>query len=268
MKVYLHLFVLTMLYTVSFKLNGQANMESNGTFKYQVEVYAGGNFSISPSESPALNFFAFYNYRDAKYSSFSGYYPLLDKLENTDAVWKLEPAYEFGTRLLLFSGAACIGLNLNVTQNASKATVTQQQDTATAQLIFEGKEWRVLLKPSIGYKKEKLHLYGNLIVGLGLGKQYNSYLIVTEGEQKQTRLPYDNDYFKSADFTYGLGFGADYYLSKKINIGLAYNLYRVKTSPYKTTQTFDFKRFVNGYWSNTFSLTLGYQLFVSKNYTL
>ena len=229
--------------------------------KVHLEGYIGVNLNFSPSNSMPLNFWAFYDYRDERYWQFDKYYPLLDNLNGASAIWTLESQPEIGIRFLnLKNDLVGFGFNLVLTGNKSKAILTSNEKDAKAELTFNGQETRIMFQPSMGFKINKFYSQFNLVLGLGFNKNYDSFLTVTDENGIQTTMSYDNDLFYNLDYSIGIGFGIKYEILKKMNLGLTYNVYRVNTSAYQSSGSLDFSKWVNGYWNNSFALTLGYEI--------
>ena len=180
------------------------------------------------------------------------------------ASWRLAPQAEIGIRLVsLRYDAAGLGFNLLVTGNSSTTTYSTHNDKAKAELTFEGQETRVILQPAVSVRVLEKALYMfHLNFGMGFNKNYDSFLTVTDEYGQQTKLSHDNDLFYNLDYSFGFGFGFKYEIVKKTYLALTYNLYRVNTSAHKNPALLDitglFK--VNGYWNNSFGLTLGYAI--------
>lgn len=258
------LYILFLPFLLVLNAKGQnSNSDSNDDTYF--EIFLGGNFNFTPSSSYPLNFWAFYEFDYSQInSSYSRLYsPLLIDLNWKDAKWSLKPQRELGIKLhKIMNDEASFGLNFVFTQNRTTAIVSNETDSTKAQLIFEGSESRIMIQPSVGFLDNRFRTNFNLILGLGINKDYDTYLIIDDEFNNQNTFSNYINNFYTIDYSVGLGVSASYNFFKGLNIGLAYNLYRVNISPYIVSGIFDgLFRFTNGFWNNSISLRLGVELF-------
>lgn len=258
------LYILLLPFILVLNAKGQ-NSNSDTNDRTYFEIFLGGNLNFTPSTSYPLNFWAFYKFDYSQInSSYSRLYsPLLIDLNWKDAKWSLKPQGELGFKLHRIIGEqASVGLNVVYTQNLTTAVVTNETDSTKVQLIFEGRESRIMFQPTIGAIENRFRLNFNFIFGLGINKDYDTYLIIDDEFNNQSTFNNYINNFYTIDYSVGLGVSASYNFFKGLNIGLAYSVYRVNISPYIVSGIFDgLFRFTNGYWNNSISLRLGVELF-------
>lgn len=257
MKLKSALLILTIIITCHLCSGTDTIRNDFGYRKGKVEISFLLNYNSTISNGSPLNLSEFYDYTN--YWENSQYYPIFHQLHNAKADYELQS--QFGLNLNLFTPAFLnlhIGLGIEYTKNKFKSLSTEIHSSAKAELLFEGKESRLLFKPLLAYATDNFYIYGNLIVGYGFSRNFQTYLRITDLDNNTVTGIYqpEHNHFHYKNLSFGFGFGLAYVFDNGVNLGFAYNNYWIGIS-----RSFEFLDFTShGFWNNSFSISVGYDL--------
>jgi hypothetical protein len=229
-----------------------------GYQKARVDVSLLYSYNSSFSTGSPLNLYRFYHYTD--YWEYNQNPSVFIGLKNAKADYEIKPHYAlnvnfFSPTLFHFN----LGIGLEYTENRIKSLSTESNSSAKAELFFEGKESRLLLKPFVGFRIPKFYISGNVIAGYGFSRNFETTLTVRDLKSNIVTSVYrpDKEYFHDQNVSFGVGFSFAYIFDNGINLGFAYSLYWIGIS-----RSFEFLAIQShGLWQNSYSISLGYDLF-------
>ena len=251
------LLILMMISTYNFSWGQYLVPDDTRDRKCKVDVSLLFNYNSTVSTGNPLNIYKFYDY--TTYWEYSQYYPIFHELQNAKADYELQP--QFGLNLNFFApiyGSLHIGLGIEYTQNKFKSLSTEIVSSAKAELFFEGEESRFLFKPLLAFRDDNFYMYGNLIVGYGFSRNFQTSLRVTDLDSNTVTGEYkpDQEYFHNKNLSFGYGLRLAYVFDNGVSLGFDYNNYWIGIS-----RSFGFLSLqAHGFWKNSFSLSVGFDL--------
>lgn len=150
-------------------------------------------------------------------------------------------------------GGGNIGLSYIQFQSQSSHKIDDQN---YANLVLNGREFRLFLQPEIGFQYEKFAFLISIMANFGLEKKYNGQIEIHEYSNLQ-RLDLLDSFDNKRDYSFGYGLHLDYDLIDKIKVGVQWDLFRVYTENVDVTN-------VNNYYFEIRSFGINFKYEISR----
>ncbi len=233
-------------------------------FTTTYNVYVQGSYAFSNSQGSPLSILKHY---DIYSQEFINYIDLLVDLQHSPATWTIQPQYSVGLNTLGINNNTGFGSGFEIDLTYLSYTSTQQTtaSNSSARLNFSGTEFRWKLKFVFAYQLKKFTARAFYGFTSGFAKNYNADLSIYDGNESV--YPANQDLFRKTDFQLVGGASFGYQLTEKFQVIALWEINRIITSKYLTTESYLNPYLLYGLSVNQIALRLSYQL-GKKEYSL